>query len=241
MHNSQRFFCFFALFFITTPVFSQFHTVRPKTSTKKSSTQKEEQMGDRLMFTESDILSVNISGKTTGKREEEINLPSKDGMTPQEMIKLKKYLALPIDTVIPTSDYGWREDPIDGKTKFHKGVDLRADYNYIYSIMPGMVRRSGTDKNLGNFVEIESGDFRTIYAHLYQNLVNIKQAVEAGQPIGISGSSGRSTGEHLHFQMLFKDNTIDPKPILDFIQSLADWTKNEFSHMIKEEIIKTKK
>ena len=66
--------------------------------------------------------------------------------------------------------------------------------------------------------------------------VNAKQAVEAGQPIGISGSTGRSTGEHLHFQMEYKDKTIDPKPILDYINEVIRTVKGQISQQIDNEL-----
>ena len=79
-------------------------------------------------------------------------------------------------------------------------------------------------------------DFTSIYGHLYSVLVNAKQAVEAGQPIGISGSTGRSTGEHLHFQMEYKDKTIDPKPILDYINEVIRTVKGQISQQIDNEL-----
>ena len=222
MYNLQRKFLFFILVCNTMIASAQFNTVLPKSKDVAPSV----------------ITKENISTSIEAKKE---NIDSMIPESPQmKLIKLRKYLALPVDTVVPTSNYGWRDDPITGKRKFHRGIDIAADYNYIYSVMPGKVIKSGKDKGLGNFVEIKSGDFRIIYGHLYQNLVNIKQSVEAGTPIGISGSSGRSTGEHLHFQIIFKNETIDPKPILNFIQSVSDFTKNELSQMIEEEIKKTK-
>lgn len=89
---------------------------------------------------------------------------------------------------------------------------------------------------LGNYVEVRHGDFTSIYGHLYSVLVNAKQAVEAGQPIGISGSTGRSTGEHLHFQMEYKDKTIDPKPILDYINEVIRTVKGQISQQIDNEL-----
>ncbi|MDH6358972.1 M23 family metallopeptidase [Parabacteroides sp. PF5-9] len=203
--------------------YSQFNTIRPETTRK--------QIQPTVAANENTSNNVSIA---------HIPESTKDETAKIKLLKLRKYLALPVDTIITTSSYGWRNDPFTGKEKFHKGIDLATDYNYVYSVMPGKVINAGKDKLLGNFIEIEHGDFKTIYGHLYQNLVDIKQAVEAGQPIGISGSTGRSTGEHLHFQMLFDGQTIDPKPILNFIQSIADWTKGEFSDIITSEIKKAK-
>ena len=118
----------------------------------------------------------------------------------------------------------------------HRGIDLKGNNDYVYSIMPGMVVKTGKNKGLGNYVEVRHGDFTSIYGHLYSVLVNAKQAVEAGQPIGISGSTGRSTGEHLHFQMEYKDKTIDPKPILDYINEVIRTVKGQISQQIDNEL-----
>lgn len=144
-----------------------------------------------------------------------------DALTTERLAywKQRRYLSLPIDSMVITSHYGKRKDPFTGKIANHRGIDLKGNNDYVYSIMPGMVVKTGKNKGLGNYVEVRHGDFTSIYGHLYSVLVNAKQAVEAGQPIGISGSTGRSTGEHLHFQMEYKDKTIDPKPILDYLNS----------------------
>ena len=123
-----------------------------------------------------------------------------DALTTERLAywKQRRYLSLPIDSMVITSHYGKRKDPFTGKIANHRGIDLKGNNDYVYSIMPGMVVKTGKNKGLGNYVEVRHGDFTSIYGHLYSVLVNAKQAVEAGQTIGISGSTGRSTGEHLH-------------------------------------------
>ena len=135
-----------------------------------------------------------------------------DALTTERLAywKQRRYLSLPIDSMVITSHYGKRKDPFTVKT--------------------------GKNKGLGNYVEVRHGDFTSIYGHLYSVLVNAKQAVEAGQPIGISGSTGRSTGEHLHFQMEYKDKTIDPKPILDYINEVIRTVKGQISQQIDNEL-----
>lgn len=148
----------------------------------------------------------------------------------------RRYLSLPIDSMVITSNYGVRKDPFTGKTANHRGIDLKGNNDYVYSIMPGMVVKAGKSKGLGNYVEVRHGDFTSIYGHLYNVLVNAKQSVEAGQPIGISGSTGRSTGEHLHFQMEYKDKPIDPKPILDYISEVIRIVKGQVAQQIDNEL-----
>lgn len=153
----------------------------------------------------------------------------------------RRYLSLPIDSMVITSPYGQRKDPFTGKVAYHKGIDMRGNNDYVYSVMPGIVTKTGKTKGLGNFVEVKHGDFKSTYAHLYNVLVNAKQSVEAGQPIGISGSTGRSTGEHLHFGMKYKNETIDPKPILDYIQEVINTVRGEVTTQIDAELRRTQK
>lgn len=148
----------------------------------------------------------------------------------------RRYLSLPIDSMIITSNFGKRTDPITGKQATHKGVDLKGNNDYVYSIMPGKVTKTGKNKALGNYVVIKHGDFESTYGHLYNVLIDAKQAVEAGQPIGISGNTGRSTGEHLHFGIKYKNEIVDPKPILDYIQSVISSVKGEISSQIDNEL-----
>ena len=161
-----------------------------------------------------------------------------DALTTERLAywKQRRYLSLPIDSMVITSHYVKRKDPFTGKIANHRGIDLKGNNDYVYSIMPGMVVKTGKNKGLGNYVEVRHGDFTSIYGHLYSVLVNAKQAVEAGQPIGISGSTGRSTGEHLHFQMEYKDKTIDPKPILDYINEVIRTVKGQISQQIDNEL-----
>jgi len=155
-----------------------------------------------------------------------------------EGMRKRQYISLPVDELKINSTYGYRNDPFTGKRKFHKGVDLDADFNYVYSVLPGRVIKSGKNRELGEFIQIEHGEFRTTYGHLMQRLVEAKATVEAGQPIGISGSSGRSTGEHLHFAITFNGKSIDPMPILDYFLQVTKEARNELDRVINNEVQK---
>jgi len=218
-----------ALYFATCCIsaVAQFNTIFPKEKIPQNAT-------DNLVADAQGIDSVasrqvqNVQAVTIDESKRYIL----DGM------KKSQYLALPIDELIVNSPYGYRIDPINGKRKFHKGVDLNADFNYVYSVMPGKVVKSGRNRELGEFVQVEHGEFITTYGHLFQRLVNTKEAIEAGQPVGISGSSGRSTGEHLHFSMSFKGKSIDPMPILNYIGQVMQEAKKEVEKAINNLNIK---
>lgn len=217
--NKKNFFSIVAIHLFTIDAYCQFNTVLQK---------KEQVKVEPTLATQENVV----------KQEEDNSVKIYDGLLPQRKSywNQRRYLSLPIDSMVITSNYGIRKDPFTGKAKSHKGVDLRGNNDYVYSIMPGVVTKAGKNKGLGNYVEVKHGDFTSIYGHLYSVLVNAKQAVEAGQPIGISGNTGRSTGEHLHFQMEYKDKTIDPKPILDYIYEVIRTVKTEISQQIDSEL-----
>lgn len=118
-----------------------------------------------------------------------------------------------------SSYYGGRVDPFTGKWDYsHNGVDLAAPKNTpIYATRSGIVTFAGYQENgAGNYVWINHGDgYRSIYMHMTRYIVKQDQYVEAGEIIGYVGTTGRSTGYHLHFGLHYKDHYVDP---LDYIK-----------------------
>ncbi len=139
-------------------------------------------------------------------------------------------ISLPLAHLIVTSSFGWRIHPILGKPDFHRAVDLAARNDPVYSIMDGKVCETGKLHILGNYVRIDHGDIQSLYGHLSHALVQAGQTVLAGQPIGITGSTGRATGEHLHFSIVFGDKYIHPllflKGAMEQQVSSPPFTKN---------------
>jgi murein DD-endopeptidase MepM/ murein hydrolase activator NlpD len=120
------------------------------------------------------------------------------------------------------SGFGYRYHPIKKRRLFHYGIDIGGNYNNpIYAAGKGTVMYSGYNSGYGHFIKIEHnyGDglnLITIYAHLNKKLVKKGQIVEKGEKIGLMGSSGLSTGPHLHFEIRLENNTaIDPLTYLD--------------------------
>jgi murein DD-endopeptidase MepM/ murein hydrolase activator NlpD len=111
-----------------------------------------------------------------------------------------------------SSDYGWRRDPIDGSEKFHKGVDLALPLGSdVPAARAGQVSFAGEMSGYGLTVEISHGDgVSTRYAHLSELDVKAGDDVAAGQTIAKSGSTGRSTGPHLHFEVLDEGQAVEP-------------------------------
>ncbi len=120
--------------------------------------------------------------------------------------------AVPLPASHVTSKFGWRSDPLTGQTKFHKGVDLRAAYGQpVASVASGKVVQAGAEGGYGLSVVVEHGSgIRTRYAHLSEVSVKAGDPVEDGETIGKAGQSGRSTGPHLHFEILADGRPVDP-------------------------------
>ncbi len=115
-----------------------------------------------------------------------------------------------------SSDYGYRIHPLTGRRAFHKGIDFAATKgSNIYAVASGIIRWQGKHKEYGDMIEIDHGNgFITRYCHNQKNLVKIGQIVKKGDVIGFVGSTGRSTGAHVHFEMLYKGKLLNPKQYL---------------------------
>ena len=127
---------------------------------------------------------------------------------------------LPLDTLIVTSPYGYRIDPFTRKRKMHSGMDFRASSDKVYAMMPGKVLKVGYDKVSGNYITLQHGSITVSYCHLSQVLKNKNEFVTVGETVGVTGNTGRSTGEHLHLTCKIKDKKVNPMIILDYISNL---------------------
>ncbi len=111
-----------------------------------------------------------------------------------------------------TSNYGTRNDPFTGKPKKHRGIDFSGKIGTeLMAVAPGRVISAGERVGYGTTVEIDHGlGFTTLYAHLSQIKVSRGDWVRPGTVIGLAGSSGRSTGPHLHYEIRYKGTPFDP-------------------------------
>lgn len=102
-----------------------------------------------------------------------------------------------------SSQKGWRKDPINGELRFHKGIDIAAPAGTdVKAVADGRVVESGVRGGYGNTVVIQTDDGRQmLYAHNYQNFVQVGDRVTRGETIAQVGSTGRSTGPHVHFEV----------------------------------------
>lgn len=111
-----------------------------------------------------------------------------------------------------SSYYGERMDPFDGEEAFHKGVDFAADAGAdVLAVATGIVTWAGPRAGYGVLVEVSHGNgYVTRYAHNSRVLVKVGETVERGQAVAAVGSTGRSTGPHVHFEVLRNGGQIDP-------------------------------
>jgi murein DD-endopeptidase MepM/ murein hydrolase activator NlpD len=126
--------------------------------------------------------------------------------------------ATPLEHFEITSDYGYRRDPINGRSAVHSGVDFAAPRNTpLYTTAPGVVSFAGWRGRYGRVVEIDHGfGIKTRYAHLAKISVKKGEELGIGVEVGLLGSSGRVTGPHLHYEVLFDGAPLDP---MNFIKA----------------------
>jgi murein DD-endopeptidase MepM/ murein hydrolase activator NlpD len=110
-----------------------------------------------------------------------------------------------------TSSYGWRVHPIFGTRRLHAGIDIGAPSGQsVRAAAGGVVSYSGWMGGYGNIVLIDHGRLTTAYAHLSARSVRVGQSVSRGGTIGRVGSTGNSTGPHLHFETRLGGSPVNP-------------------------------
>jgi murein DD-endopeptidase MepM/ murein hydrolase activator NlpD len=116
-----------------------------------------------------------------------------------------------------SSYFGGRTDPFDGHEAVHKGVDIAGQSgSEVLSVATGVVTRAGMASGYGYLVEINHGNgYATRYGHNQEVLVKVGDTVTRGQPIALMGSTGRSTGPHVHFEVLRNGQQVDPLSFID--------------------------
>ena len=122
---------------------------------------------------------------------------------------------IPIDVENLKSERGWGEriHPITKKTQFHKGVDFSANIGTsIKATASGKIIKAEEDINYGKYIVISHGKtFQTLYAHMSELKVKSGDVVERGQVIGLVGITGKSTGPHLHYEVLLNGKNVNPE------------------------------
>ncbi|GAC1459661.1 MAG: M23 family metallopeptidase [Candidatus Dormibacteraceae bacterium] len=118
----------------------------------------------------------------------------------------------PVANGFISSYFGERSDPFDGREAFHKGVDFAATAgSKVVAVAAGVVTWAGERSGFGKLIEINHGDgYVTRYGHNERTLVSVGETVKRGEPVALMGSTGRSTGPHVHFEVLKNGRQVDP-------------------------------
>ncbi len=122
----------------------------------------------------------------------------------------------PVAKLSLTSNFGVRSDPFNGGARMHKGIDIPGPVGTpIYATADGIVSRAGWASGYGNLVQISHGNgMETRYGHMSKLIVAPNSYVRRGQIIGLMGSTGRSTGSHLHYEVRVDGAAINPIPFV---------------------------
>ena len=180
---------------------AQFHTIASRPLQYKVETLK-----DRL---KSETVNVKDSLAMVGKKEKRIDR--------EKWLERYMSVSLPLKRIKVTSPFGMRKDPFTGKRKMHNGIDLYARNDEVYAMFSGVVRKVGYDKRSGNYVTLQHGDYTVSYCHLSRVTVKERTPVLAGDVVGITGNTGRSTGEHLHLTCKRSGISINPSVMFEYI------------------------
>ena len=118
----------------------------------------------------------------------------------------------PVTAGFISSYFGERQDPFTGHEAYHRGVDFAGTAGAnVVAVAAGVITWAGERSGYGKLVEINHGDgYVTRYAHNERTLVTVGQTVKRGEPVALMGSTGRSTGPHVHFEVLRNGRQVDP-------------------------------
>lgn len=196
------------------PVHAQFNTVETTADRYKVEVIASDSV--RVRTTEGKTVSVQdgVSGDSVPEPSAEAG----------KKVWVERYLSVsyPLRKVKITSPYGYRKDPFTGKKRFHNGIDLRARGDEVLAMMAGVVVKVGQDKSSGKYVVLQHGNYTISYCHLSRILTEKGAEIRPRDVVGITGSTGRSTGEHLHITCRLNGKSIDPLLLFNYIKSIQE-------------------
>ncbi|MDF3030859.1 MAG: hypothetical protein K0R03_1417 [Moraxellaceae bacterium] len=146
--------------------------------------------------------------------QKEAQLQALESLLSGQRTQPKSYLAhMPVRSGYMSSNYGYRTDPFTGRAAFHGGIDFAGPQGtHVFAVAPGIVTWAGPKSGYGNLVEVSHGDgMSTRYAHASRVMVKVGELVAKDQLVALMGSTGRSTGSHLHYEVLRNGKQVDPE------------------------------
>ena len=169
-------------------------------------------VGEEQGYTQPDFMSA-VEELMTEVQHRTEELKVLESLVDKRKIRKATFIAgRPIKKGWLTSRFGARTDPFTGKRKMHSGIDFADKANTeILSVAAGVVTKSDARAGYGRSVEVtHSSGYQTRYSHNSRNLVEVGDIVRKGEVIALMGSSGRSTGPHVHFEVIKDGNRVDP-------------------------------
>ena len=177
-------------------------------------------------------ITVQLSRENSGG-----SFTSSAGAPGEELIlRTEQYLDtmqnIPLGAPVPgvlTSKFGWRDDPINGEQAYHRGVDIRGGRGTdVKATADGIVKVEAYANGDGRYILIDHRNgFVTKYAHLKKSLVRKGDTVVRGQVIGLVGSTGRSTGPHVHYEIHYNDKIVNPTRFVGIARHLEEFQKEK--------------
>lgn len=152
------------------------------------------------------------------------------GQQKEKLAHIPSVLPISISDYTMSSGYGYRRDPIYGSSKFHEGLDFAAATGTnVFATADGTISVAGRQAGYGNCIDIDHGyNYLSRYAHLSEVLVKEGETVKRGQLIGKVGSTGKSTGPHLHYEVRFRG---EPQNPVNYY--FMDLTPEQYAEMIQ--------
>jgi len=162
------------------------------------------------------IGSLDRLQKQLGDRERQMRV-LEDLLLASKLEREIKPSGWPVDGGYITSSYGIRTDPFTGLRTNHPGIDFAAaEGSEVLAVASGIVTEAGEKNGYGEMVEINHGNgYVTRYGHNSRLLVKVGERIAKGQRISLMGSTGRSTGPHVHFELLLNGNTVNPEQYIE--------------------------
>lgn len=136
--------------------------------------------------------------------------------------RIRQYLSVsfPLKKIQINSKFGMRMHPIYHKYIMHNGIDLHARHEDVLSMLTGKVLRVGYDSRSGKYVTVQTANYTVSYCHLSEQYVKTNDYLHAGEPLGLTGNTGASTGEHLHLTTKKDGKAFDPTILLEYVRSV---------------------
>lgn len=152
------------------------------------------------------------------------------GQQTEKLARIPSVLPIKMGAFTVSSGFGFRRDPINGSTIFHEGLDLAAPVGTpVFATANGVVAIANRQAGFGNCIELDHGfNYLSRYAHLSEILVEEGDRIERGQLIGRVGSTGKSSGPHLHYEVRFRG---EPQNPVNYC--FMDLTPEKYTEMIQ--------